>query len=241
VLRETSQPTSRAEIAALRCRIRRLERTLLAAAATGVLAIAGCLAVREPDAPALDGERLLRVRGIVVEDAAGRPAIVLGADVAAVPGRVRTDSVRGLVLLSPEGRDVLQLGRVGGPQLGGTVQERVSPATGLAVADAQGDERAGFGLFDNGQAGWGLDFPDGEGLVALVDPARGLAGLVLQSPGEGATQRMLLLNSTEGARLELCDEQGRPRVHLGVPAAAAPKLEVLDADGRVGFDAFEPR
>lgn len=215
----------------LQQRVRRLERfvVLLCVVATGCL----IAAATRSDTP--DG--WLRTRGLIIEDVQGHPRIVIAAPVTTLAGRVRTDDVSGMVVLSPEGRDILQVGRVGGPQMGGTVQPRMSPATGLTFANARGDERGGIGVFDNGQAGWGLDYDGREGLVALVDPERKIAGMVLQSMGEGDTQRMSILTTSTGTTLDVCDGSAKPRVHIEVPPDGEARLQVLDAKGEPSFDA----
>jgi hypothetical protein len=215
-------------------RIRRLERRVRVLSLSLVAMAALCLvSAMLPRAP-----EWLRCRGLIVEDAEGRPRVVLAAPVGKLEGRARTDEATGLVVLSPDGRDVLQLGRVGGPQMGGTVQPRMSAATGLAVADGRGNERGGFGVFDNGQAGWGLDYADGdEGLVAIVDSERKIGGLVLQAPGATDRQRMSLLTTSEGTSFELCDGAAKTRVQIEAPAQGDAGLRVLDAEGKPSFEA----
>jgi hypothetical protein len=219
----------------LQRRIRRLERFVLLLCV--VVAVCWIAAANRPDAP--DG--WLRTRGLIIEDAQGRPRIVIAAPVSTLEGRTRTDEAVGMVVLSPEGGDIFQIGRVGGPQMGGKVQPRMSPATGLMFADARGNERGGMGVFDNGQAGWGLDYDGHEGLVALVDPERKLAGMVLQSMGEGDTQRMSILTTSTGTTFELRDGSAKPRVRIEVPAEGEPRLQVLDAKGEPSFDAASKR
>lgn len=216
-------------------RVRRVERLGFGLLLLGVIGIAGCLASARSRAASDDG--WLHVRGVIVEDELGRPRVVLGAPIGKLAGRVRSDETTGLIVLSPEGRDVLELGRVGGPQMGGIVQARVSPATGLTFADARGNERGGMGLFDNGQAGWGLDYDGGEGLVALVDPARKIAGFVLQAPSGENTQRAALLTTPDGTTFELDDGVGHPRFQIEAPTTGDARLQVLDAEGKASFDA----
>src|SRR5262249_21378563 len=53
--------------------------------------------------------KILRVRGIVIEDSNGRPRLLLGAPISN-QGRKRKDEVTGLVMLSENGTDRLALG-----------------------------------------------------------------------------------------------------------------------------------
>ena len=119
---------------------------------------------------ATDG--VLRVRGLVIEDAAGRERILIGAPIPEAANRVRTDEARvreiwgprfpdeeqymgyyqdydhstnGLVILSEDGFDRLVLGDpVSDPNIG----RRIGPSTGLVINDAEGFERSGYGLLD---------------------------------------------------------------------------------------------
>ncbi|MCE9594405.1 MAG: hypothetical protein K8S98_09435 [Planctomycetes bacterium] len=216
-------------------RVRRLERLGFGLLLLGAIGIAGCLASARSRTASDDG--WLHVRGVIVEDELGRPRVVLGAPIGKLAGRARSDETVGLIVLSPDGRDVLELGRVGGPQMGGKVQPRMSPATGLTFADARGNERGGIGVFDNGQAGWGLDYDGGEGLVALVDPERKIAGFVLQAPSGENTQRAALLTTPNGTTFELSDGAARPRFQVEAPTTGDARVQVLDAEGKASFDA----
>jgi hypothetical protein len=81
-------------------RIRRLERHLrlikaysqiLTATLIGVACSCPRLSPLQADQP---GGRVLRARGLVIEDAAGKEQILLGAPVPAARNRVRTDLAR---------------------------------------------------------------------------------------------------------------------------------------------------
>jgi hypothetical protein len=233
----------------LELRIGRLERRLhwtWSAAAVLVLA-AVALACRSAGGAADAHDNgvhrnsgILRVRGLVVEDAEGRARLVLGAPVPVVGERVRGDAPVGLVLLGPDGHDRLQLGVVGGPQMGGNVQARQSPATGLMVNDEHGDERGGFGVFENGQVGFGLDYPSQrELIVAAVMPDRGMAGMVFSADVDENPMRAMILTTREGETvIQTSDASGASRAVWTAPAKGAPKLQVLDESGNVLHDAF---
>src|SRR3954468_15142978 len=60
---------------------------------------------------------ILRAQGLIIQDAQGRPRIVIGAPIPSVPERLRTDGATGLVLLDSAGHDRLALGAYGGPQI----------------------------------------------------------------------------------------------------------------------------
>jgi hypothetical protein len=56
-----------------------------------------------------DRFNLVRVRGLVVEDAAGRERILIGAPVPAVKGRKRRDDSVGFIVLGENGADRVTL------------------------------------------------------------------------------------------------------------------------------------
>jgi len=159
--------------------VKRTIRWLQAYAALMTIAIVA-LFVR--DGTATDG--VLRVRGLVIEDEAGRERILIGAPIPTAANRVRTDEARvrelwgprfpdpeqymgwyrdyqhstnGILILSEDGFDRLVLGDpVPDPNIG----RRIGPNTGLLVNDPEGFERSGYGLIDvDGQyrVGLGID------------------------------------------------------------------------------------
>jgi len=223
--------------ARLEARTQRLEREVRffrkAAACAAVLLVAAITFSAQTASDSKPAE-VLRARGLIIEDEAGVPRILLGAPVPRVKERKRTDPTTGIVLLETSGADRLQLGAVGGPQMGGKVNPRQSPAVGLMVNDPSGDERAGFGVFENGQCGWGLDYPSQrEAIVAAVMPGSGFAGIMIAADKEESPERALL--STTGAgetALKLSDAKGMERATLGVDDKS-PSLKILDEHGRV--------
>lgn len=233
----TATPDASVSLAALQEQVRGLRRRTRALellAGVAVLALV-LVAARGPAAA-----EVLRARGLVLEDDQGRARLLLGVNVPEVAERLRKDPAAGLVLLDEQGHDRLQMGHVGGPQMGGTLQERISPATGLSVNDAAGDERGGFGLMDNGRAVMGLDAPSGEGVMLFVAPDLGMNGLMINShTGDQTTQRISLAAKATGeAALSFNDTVGRTRAVLRCNDGA-PALEALDADGRPLFNLMD--
>jgi len=111
------------------------------------------------------GPGVLRVKGLIIEDSAGRERILIGAPVPTVQGRKRQDNTVGVVVIGENGADRLALGTpVPAPQIQGAVGQRIGNATGFVMNDENGDERGGFGVLDNdGRATFGLDYPGGRG------------------------------------------------------------------------------
>ena len=164
---------------------------------------------------------VLRVRGLIIEDEAGRERILIGAPIPEAANRVRTDEARvrevwasryedgeaymgyyqdydhaanGIVILSEDGFDRVALGDpVPDPNIG----RRIGPATGLIINDLQGFERTGYGFIDQDD-GWhvglGLDSDRGEGLTLALDND----GMVVMV-GDGEN-RILLGRASAGHR-----------------------------------------
>ena len=176
---------------------------LYAVLATITVLIGGVAAFRS----GVNSQDVLRVRGLIVVDAAGRERILIGAPIPETPRRVRTDTARaraawghisprymeyyanyrhavhGIVVLDEQGFDRLALGdSVPDPNIG----RRIAPSTGLTFNDARGYERGGFGLLDLGgkyRVGLGLDTHRGrEGVFLVVDDG-GRAGVHVQGGG----------------------------------------------------------
>ena len=188
-------------------RIRQLEgqvRGLRIAAASIAIALLG-LAV----AAFTQGQSdIVRARGIIIEDAAGRERILIGAPIPAAENRVRTDSARareawagrfpdpdqymgyyanyrhsmhGMLILDENGFDRVAVGdSTPDPNIG----QRIAASTGIQINDDRGFERSGYSVLKvNGsdRVVLGLDGPRGEGVVlSLVDGNR--MGLSVYGP-----------------------------------------------------------
>lgn len=201
----------------------RLERTIARLKAlVGVLFVAliivAATSVFLPSVHAQSGDRVLRTRGIIIEDEAGRERILIGAPIPAAANRVRTDeervrkiwgprypnveqymgfykgyrhSTNGILILDEHGFDRVAVGDpVPDPRTG----RRVGPSTGLVINDEQGLERSGYGLLN----------VNGEKRVVLgLDSARGEEGLTLSLSDEGSVglrvrdgKRLIYIGST---------------------------------------------
>lgn len=212
-------------------RLRRLERRLKALQAVGALGllILGTLAFalnRTIPATADQSANVLRVRGLIIEDAWGHERILLGAPVPKVPGRKRQDDVTGLIVLGENGADRIALAYpVPDPQIKGKISKRISPSAGLVVNDPEGNERGGFGAFDDGRVVLGLDYPDNEAVSLSVIPEWGFAGLTINAETGSPSERAELGVFKDGmSLLKLADTTGMERVMLLVRPQSAAKL-----------------
>jgi len=122
---------------------------------------------------------VLRTRGLIIEDEAGRERILLGAPI----HQEFEHGTNGLVILSEDGFDRLILGEeTPDPHVG----KRIAPSTGLVVHDRIGFERGGFGVLsreDSDFVALGLDSSRGEA-VSLIAYDEGMVGVFLNEGGD---------------------------------------------------------
>lgn len=221
-------------------RLERLEREVRRLrVVAGALALGACV-IGLASFRSAGREEVLRVRGIVVEDAAGKPRVLIGAPIPATDRRARKDDATGVVVLGEDGADRVQLGLVGAPQMGGKVQPRIAAATGLMVCDPAGNERAGFGYLANGQVGWGLDYDGQEAIVAAVIPDQHMAGILINTETQDSNPtRAALMSTRDGASLRLSDSKGAERAVIEVGGLGAPAFKVLGEKGELVRDALK--
>jgi len=230
----------------IRAAFDRLERQVVRIKALVVLLLAG-MVLTVAAAPTLlpvaraqqPNDRVLRVRGIVIEDEAGRERVLIGAPIPAAANRVRTNeervrklwgprypnidqymgfykdyrhSTNGIVVLDENGFDRVALGDpVPDPNIG----KRIGPSTGIVINDEQGFERSGYGL---------LNVNGSRRVVLGLDSARGVEGLTLVLNDEGSVgmtvrdgQRLIYVGSaTPAASLT-----GAPEAFHGLLVRAA--------------------
>ena len=159
---------------------------------------------------ATDG--VIRARGLIIEDEAGRERILIGAPVPEAANRVRTDEARvrgawasrypdsdaymgyyqnynhdtnGMLILSEDGFDRLA---VGDPTPDPNIGRRIAPSTGMVINDAEGFERMGYGvkpMDGRYRVSLGLDTDRiAEGLVLILDDD-GPRGILVGTVADG--------------------------------------------------------
>ncbi len=175
------------EIQALTASVRRLKKVVLLMGAALVALPVAAFTVRDAE--------IIRVKGIIVEDAEGRARILIGAPAPQVEERIRTNPERaravwgesgetggrnarnyqwarlrndavGMLILDENGHDSVALGSPVPDPLNG---RRIAPSNGLSFHNANGVERGGMGY--------------------MYDPARGIDRTTLgldSASGEGA-------------------------------------------------------
>jgi hypothetical protein len=195
-----NQPDLRAAFDRLERQVVRL-RALVAVLIAAVLMLVAAPTLLPTAGAQQPSDRVLRVRGIVVEDEAGRERVLIGAPIPAAANRVRTSeervrklwaprfpnvdqymgfykdyrhSTNGIVVLDENGFDRLALGDpVPDPNIG----RRIGPSTGIVINDEQGFERSGYGL---------LNVNGSRRVVLGLDTNRGAEGLTLALHDEGS-------------------------------------------------------
>jgi len=161
-------------------RLRQMQVALLSALILSILVItAGFSRARSGETS--KQANVLRVRGLIIEDDERRPRILIGAPTPTIAGRKRPEGVDGIVLLGANGVDRIVISYPGlEPQVMGKVEKRsiAVPSAGLVINDSGGNERAGFGVSDDGaRISLGLDYADRDAMGLLVSP--GFSGLAI--------------------------------------------------------------
>src|SRR5438046_2676840 len=169
-----------------------------AGSATAVMAVLLLAALR----PRPSESEIIRARGLIIEDAAGRERVLIGAPIPTAKNRVRTDlervraiwgprfpkqyldyyanyrhAVNGMLVLDENGFDRVAIGdSVPDPNIG----KRIATSAGMVINDAQGFERTGWGVlrFANGNYRVDLGLDKATDAVSLiVDDASNSSGV----------------------------------------------------------------
>jgi hypothetical protein len=178
------------------------------------------------------------------------------ARTAAAPQAFGEISVERINVVDGNGRTRLVIAnseRFPDPVVRGKVHARsIRNAAGMVFYDADGVETGGLATMTSpgGQrmAGTIFDFnhqpTDGIGIMKSesADGSSWMAGLAIadRRPYAGGdiqttegVSRIMLSNRNRDASLEITDTSGRPRIRIDVDANDVPRVEVLDADGKV--------
>jgi hypothetical protein len=192
----------------------------------------------------------LRVRGLVVEDAEGRPRILLGAPKAV--GRKRQDEgSNALVFLNEDGADRLLVGEGNDPQIAGKVYSKekramVGSGYGISIMDGVGNERGGFGFTaftgGGGRRSIALDRPIGDAWGAWVDDKNGWAGMTFNYPIPFAEYQPGIEIGVMGERpfLHFKDKEDNARAEISLAKDGTPSFDVSDSKGRELGEVLQP-
>jgi hypothetical protein len=213
-------------------RITHLERrvrflTSLLLCTLAVIASASVVMLRTISASAGESARVIRTRGIVIEDNQGRPRLLLGAPIPDIKGRKRHDDLtNGIVLLEESGTDRLIVGDALAPQIAGKVALRkgTEQASGFWINDSNGNERGGY-ITTGDDALLTLDYrkSDAFHLTASADSA----SMTLRAPGD-RPRAMLLADGDRPAKLLFFAHDGVDL--LRVDAQTTKRLPLAHSD-----------
>jgi len=216
-----------------------LRLRILCLSQLGLLLVFGFAALSNKQVEAKSSSKILRVRGLVIEDGEGRPRILVGAPFPAVPTRNRQDSTTtAMLFLDAQGHDRLTLGEEPEPQVGGRVitnAHRIAPGFGVVIHDGEGNERGAYGWLANGRALITLDRPGLDAWAAVVDDKTGFAGMRIEYPPEVARDSNGIEIGTNGgnAFFRLLDTKEKERAVLQLAGSGTTTLKTLDENGKV--------
>jgi hypothetical protein len=215
-------------------RIERAERRVRLISAVTVLLAIMLLAAAVRPAP-----DVLRVRGIVLVDAAGRERIVLGAPLAEVSGDSRLAGASGIVVLDSAGRPMVAAG-IDNPLIGteGKTAERIGRSAGLTFYDlSTGQERGGIGTLEDGRANVCLDYASALKEAACMTVAGGdqyAAVLLNGTPSEKSFDRVTMFVGADGSgSLKVFGSEVNPGGVMIRSGSGAPSITVYDSSGTV--------
>jgi hypothetical protein len=165
-------------------------------------------------------------------------------------------TVERINIVDPSGHKRLVISnaeRFPNPVIRGEVLERsITSTAGMVFYDEDGVETGGLatmtGPGGHRMAGTIFDYnhqpTDGIGIMKMesADGSSWMAGLTIADripykPGQIETSegvsRVMLSNHNQDASLVIADTSGKPRIRIGVDANDEPRIEILDAEGRV--------
>lgn len=143
---------------------------------------------------------IIRTKGIIVEDANGKPFIMMGNPIPQDKDRARRDSMAGMAFVDEKGIDRLYMGKDGKLQVGGEIVDRNSEGWSYNINDVTGDERGGFGFADEeDRIGLGLDYGGKDGGEAIyLYASNEVAYLLMNSnTNDRVRQRAVLWHDTK--------------------------------------------
>jgi hypothetical protein len=164
-------------------------------------------------------KRILRSRGLIIEDERGKPFIMMGSPTSSDKHRKRKDPVQGIILLDSTGVDRLFIGKDSKLQIGGDLIDRNSSGWSFLINDTAGDERGGFGFADDeDRIGLGLDYGGKDGLEAIyLNASNDIAYILINgNVTKGARDRIVLWHDVKKdvSMIKLGDQTKDDRIVL---------------------------
>jgi hypothetical protein len=179
----------------------------------------------------------LRVRELIIEDAEGRPRILIGAPFPSVKERTRQDArTTSILFLDEKGHDRLTLGEELEPQISGKVNvgvHRIASGFGVVIHDGTGDERGAYGWLSNGRALITLDRPGTEAFAAMVNDKTGETKVSLGFPPEVAhdTSAIEIGTKASSSFLRFNGKSGTSLAVINTEDGQNPSFKTFDLQG----------
>ncbi len=181
---------------------------------------------------------VIRARGVVITDAAGRDRLVLGAPMANVSGDLRLQQTVGLAIVDSVGNLNVAVGANNPLVLhGGQTGTRIAQSAGLTIYDPRnGFERGGMAAFADGRANMCLDYGTAgkEAACIAVAPGDQYAAVLLNgTPREAAFDRVAMFVGADGAASLKAFGGLEDRGGVMIRAGSGPaSISVYDSTGK---------
>jgi len=182
-------------------------------------------------------DSVIRARGLIITDEAGRDRVVLGAPMAAATKDTKLAEAIGIAVLDSLGRMSVALGTQNPLVLeDGSTGTRIAASAGLTIYDPRdGKERGGMGAFEDGRANMCLDYGERqkEAVCLSVAPADQYAAVLLNgTPGEPQSDRVVMYVGADGSGSIKVFGGGENNGGVMMRAGnGAPKILVFDTTG----------
>ena len=117
----------------------------------------------------------------------------------------------------------------------GKVLHRRSPANGVQLNDAKGNERGGLSMLDDGSLVLCFDSNSSEAACMYVMPS-GERGFAV-TDDKSKDRAELILSADKEVKLVLNDDAEKARVHVRVGVDGAPAIQLSNQQGKVTWSA----
>jgi hypothetical protein len=210
-----------------RCKLA-LSAVVMLCASAAVMSLAG------PAAADQGTLKVLRLRGLIIEDGQGKPRIIMGAP-APNDGRRRNDPLYGVAYLDADGTDRLTFGQEPDPMTAEGVKPRRVRATGILIHDREGVERGGYAVLDDGMAALTIDWPkSGEAVTMGANNDFAAMAAWHHSP-LGQYREAVTIGSVKKSQsgfIRVSDTNSTERVLLSSRGTEQPELSIFDEKGQ---------
>jgi hypothetical protein len=185
------------ELDSLRLELRVLKRRVAWSYATCLLLVVIVVAAMRPQ------QEVVRARGLIITDRAGRDRVVIGAPMDNVSTDKKLAEAIGLIVLDSLGKMNVAVG-ANNPLVfaDGRTGKRIASAAGLTIYDPRnGGERGGIGAFADGRANVCLDYGSKakEAACMAVAPSDQYAAVILNgTPNEPQFDRVTMYVGADG-------------------------------------------